>query len=315
MRILVVGAGSTGGYFGGRLLQAGRDVTFLVRPGRAQQLRARGLEIVSPHGDITLTPQLLCAGDIRGPYDVILLTVKAYSLAQALEDVAPAVGPDTVILPVLNGMKHMGVLRARFGGDKLVGCVCMVAASVDAQGRVIQDGELQRLSYGELSGRPSVRIARLDGVMRDAGFDARLSSTIERDMWEKWVLLATLGGVNSLMRATVGEVVAAPGGLDFIHAFLDEVVSVVRVVGIPPGEAFLATTTRLLTERGSNRTSSMYRDLCAGDPVEAEHILGDLVARAAAAGLTVPRLSAAFMQLAIYERRRRAEDSTNTADS
>ncbi len=125
MRLLVVGAGSTGGYFGGRLAQAGRDVTFLVRPKRAERLRQRGLEIVSPHGDVTLDkPQLVTAGDIRGPYDAVLLTVKAFSLDAALDDMAPAVGPDTMILPVLNGMKHADVLTARFGAKSLIGCVC-----------------------------------------------------------------------------------------------------------------------------------------------------------------------------------------------
>src|SRR3954452_20063069 len=130
MHLLVVGAGSTGGYFGGRLAQAGRDVTFLVRPRRAEALRAHGLQIVSPHGDVTLAPKLVTAGDIDAPFDAVLLTVKAFSLDAALDDLAPAVGADTMILPVLNGMKHMDILTARFGRDAVAGCACKVATII-----------------------------------------------------------------------------------------------------------------------------------------------------------------------------------------
>src|SRR5271165_6604065 len=114
MRLLVVGAGATGGYFGGRLAQAGRDVTFLVRPRRAAQLRADGLQIVSPHGDVTLSPPIVTADTIPGPFDIVLLTVKAFSLDAALADVAPAVGKETMILPFLNGMRHVEAITERF---------------------------------------------------------------------------------------------------------------------------------------------------------------------------------------------------------
>jgi 2-dehydropantoate 2-reductase len=183
LRILVVGAGSTGGYFGGRLAQAGREVTFLVRPNRAERLRAGGLQIVSPHGDVTLTPNLLTAGSIEAPYDVILLTVKAFALDAALEDLAPAVGPNTMILPVLNGMRHIDTLTARFGPNAVAGCVCKVATVVDADGRIVQLNKLHDLAYGEMNGLPSARTDALDKVMQGAGFDARLSPTIEREMW------------------------------------------------------------------------------------------------------------------------------------
>ena len=152
MRILVVGAGSTGGYFGGRLAQAGRDVTFLVRPGRAAYLREKGLQIISPNGDLTLTPRLVTAGEIDAPYDAILLTVKAFSLEAALEDFAPAVGRETMILPVLNGMRHVDVLVARFGEKAVLGCVCKVATMVDEEGRIVQLAKFQELAYGEMKG-------------------------------------------------------------------------------------------------------------------------------------------------------------------
>jgi 2-dehydropantoate 2-reductase len=301
MRILVVGAGSTGGYFGGRLAEAGRDVTFLVRPARATNLRKNGLQIVSPHGDATLHPKIVTAGEISGPYDAVLLTVKAYSLDAALDDLAPAVGPDTMILPVLNGMKHVDTIKARFGDKALVGCVCKVATIVDEQGRIVQLSKLQDLAYGEMNGACSPRTDGLDKTMQGAGFNARLSPSIAREMWEKWVLLASLGGITCLMRGNIGEVEAAPGGADFALGFLDEVVSVVNAVGVKPDDRFITETSTLFTTKGSPQTSSMYRDLQKGAPVEADQILGDLLARARKANIDTPLLAAAYAHLSVYQ--------------
>ncbi len=303
VRILVVGAGSTGGYFGGRLAQAGRDVTFLVRPGRAAQLQTNGLQIVSPFGDVTLAPKLVTAGQIVGPYDVVILTVKAYSLDAALEDLAPAVGPQTMILPVLNGMRHVDAIRARFGAAALIGGLCRIPAQLDDAGRVIQMGKFHDLAYGEMDGRRSDRILALDAVLRDAGFEAKLAADIEREMWEKWTLLAALGGICCLMRGTVGEVAAAPGGRDFAAAIVEEVVTAVRAVGKAPSEAFVATTRETLTKAGSAHTSSMYRDLQKGGAVEADQIVGDLIGRAKRAGIAMPLLSLAYANLCVYQAR------------
>ena len=301
MRILVVGAGSTGGYFGGRLAQAGRDVTFLVRPARAERLRADGLRILSPHGDVTLAPKLVTAGNIDAPYDAVLLTVKAFALDAALDDLAPSVGPETMILPVLNGMKHVDALIARFGRQAVVGCVCKVATMVDDQGRIVQLNKLQDLAYGEINGSPSPRTRALDEVMTGAGFDARLSPTIEREMWEKWTLLATLGAITCLMRGTIGEVEAAPGGREFALGLLGEVCSIVTAAGVAPSPAFLTATEAAVTQHGSPLTSSMYRDLLRGSAVEAEQIIGDLLVRGRDAGICTPLLSAAFVHLSVYQ--------------
>ena len=301
MRLLVVGAGSTGGYFGGRLAQAGRDVTFLVRQSRAERLRADGLRIVSPHGDVTLAPKLVTAGEIEAPFDAILLTVKAFSLNAALDDLAPAVGPDTMILPVLNGMRHVDTLIARFGRHAVAGCVCKVATYVDDQGRIVQLNKLQDLAYGEMNGQASPRTGRLDEFMQAGGFDARLSPTIEREMWEKWVLLATMGGICCLMRGSIGDVEAAPNGAAFALGFLDEVIAVVTAAGHPPSEAFVANAKAAFTQKGSMLTSSMYRDLQAGSPVEAEQIIGDLLARGRVFGIGTPLIAASFTHLSVYQ--------------
>src|SRR5579863_3232464 len=166
MRMLVVGAGSTGGYIGGRLAQAGRDVTFLVRPARAAQLHRDGLRIVSPHGDVTLNPQLTTADRITQPYDAVLLTVKGFQLEAALADLARAIGPETMILPVLNGMRHMDILAGRFSEHNLVGCALKIATVIEEDGRIIQLMPLQDLAYGELDGRVTPRIQALNAFMQ-----------------------------------------------------------------------------------------------------------------------------------------------------
>ena len=305
MRMLVVGAGSTGGYFGGRLAAADRDVTFLVRQRRAEQLRKTGLQIVSPSGDLTLAPKLVTAEQLDSSFDVVLLTVKAYGLEQAIADFAPAVGSETIILPVLNGMRHMDVLASRFSARNVAGCICKIASTLDDQGRIVELARFHELAYGELDGSPSERMTKLDAFMRNAGFDARISPVIEREMWEKWTFLASLGAINSLMRGSIGEVAQAPGGKEFANALLDEVLSVVRTVGVAPSDKFCATVRAQLTDTSSTLTSSMYRDLQGGYSIESEQIVGNLVERARGARVSTHLLSAAYANLSVYSARPR----------
>ncbi|MFE1599487.1 ketopantoate reductase family protein [Methylobacterium sp. ID0610] len=303
MRLLVVGAGSTGGYIGGRLAQAGRDVTFLVRPARAGQLRQTGLRIVSPHGDATLEPQLATADTIDAPFDAVLLSVKGYQLDAALSDLRPAVGPQTMILPVLNGMRHMETLAQRFSPENVVGCALKIATILDEEGRVVQLTPLQDLAYGELDGRDTPRIRALHDFMHGGGLAPRLSGEIRREMWEKWILLASLGAITCLMRGSIGEIEVAPGGPAFALAVIDEAVATVRAVGTAPSEEFLSAARDQLTAKASPLTSSMYRDLQKGRLIEVETIIGDLVRSAAEAGVTTPLLAAAYAHLTVYQNR------------
>jgi 2-dehydropantoate 2-reductase len=306
MRLLVVGAGAVGGYFGGRLAQAGRDVTFLVRPQRASQLRERGLEIVSPHGNATLKPKVVTRDELSEPDDLVLLTVKNYGLEGALDDIAAAVGADTLIMPTLNGLHHLDALKAKFGESHVLGGVCIVAATLDAQGRVVQLTGMEKLVYGELDGSSSARLEEVDRTLQGAGFDARASSNILLEMWEKWVFIAALGGITCLLRGTIGEIVAAPRGSELALAIHEECIAVATASGYAPRPAAIASTRATLTEAGSSLASSLYRDLQKGAPLEADAILGDLCERGEAAGLKLPLLSAAYAQLSIYESKRTA---------
>ena len=303
MKILIVGAGSTGGYFGARLMQAGRDVTFLVRPARAAALRQAGLQVLSPRGNFSIEPRLALAGGIDRPFDILLVTVKAFGLPAAIEDFAPAVGPETMILPVLNGMKHVDDLQARFGAGRVVGGVCRVSTTLDKDGRIIHLAPLHELVYGELDGRSTARIEALHATLSDAGFDTQLSPHIAQDLWNKWILLATLGGLCTLARANIGEIAATDGGAGFVRAFLAEATAVATAAGFAPSQPALDFILGVLTAAGSPMTSSMYRDLIAGERVEADQILGDLRARARLAGIATPLVSAAFIQLDAHQRR------------
>jgi len=303
MRALIVGAGSVGGYFGGRLAAAERDVTFLVHDRRATQL-ADGL-IISSRGAETVVPvRTISAGQTAGEFDVILLAVKAYQLDAAMADFGSYVTDGTMILPVLNGMRHMETLRARFGAPHVLGGLARISTTLDERGRILDRANFHDLAYGEWSGERSERILKLDELMRNAGFDARLSAEIEREMWEKWAMLATLGAVTCLLDADVGQVARAPGGIELAQALFGEVLAAVAAAWRPLGDTFRSLVLKLLTDRASSLTSSMYRDMKAGQPVEADQIVGDLVMRASANGVATPLLSAALVRLQVYEQAR-----------
>ncbi|MEU4419717.1 ketopantoate reductase family protein [Actinoplanes sp. NPDC024001] len=292
MRTLVVGAGATGGYFGGRLLQAGRDVTFLVRPGRAARLAERGLRI---KGQAVLHPETT----VTGTYDLVLLAVKSYSLESALADLAPSVGPRTVIIPLLNGMRHVEAMTGAFGPERAWGGVCMIHATLDGEGDIVQMTGLHRLAFGPLDGGPDDRLEAVTATLTGAGFDARASSSILHEMWEKWVLLATLGAATTLMRASIGAINAAPGGAAFGQALAAEAIAVATAAGHAPRPKALAMLETAISTTEPT-TSSMYRDLSQGLPVEADAIIGDMVAEAARHGVATPLLSAAYTGLSIY---------------
>jgi 2-dehydropantoate 2-reductase len=279
MRFLVVGAGATGGYFGGRLLEAGRDVTFLVRPARAERLAAAGLAITSPAGDVAIPrPPTVLAADLRTPFDVVLLSCKAYDLDAAIEAVAPAVGPGTAVVPLLNGMRHLDALDARFGPDRVLGGSCFISARLDDAGRVAHVSDVHRLVFGERAGGRSGRVEAIAAATAGAKFEAAASEDVVLEMWEKWVFLAALAGVTCLARAAVGDVVAA-GGTDLALALLEECRAVAEAAGHPPRAEAMAAAVRRLTHPKSTVAASMLGDVERRGRTEADHVLGDLLRR------------------------------------
>lgn len=298
MRILVVGAGAIGGYFGGRLLQAGRDVTFLLRPKRAALIAERGLVIRSPVGDATLAAPTVTADQLATPFDLILLSCKAYDLDSALADVAPAVGPDSAVVPMLNGMRHLDILDARFGAPRVLGGQCAIATMLDADGSIKHFNPMATMGFGERDGSLSPRVQAFAEACAGAGFDAKASTAVLQDMWEKWVLLATVAASTASMRAPVGIITAAPGGEAFVLGLMEECAGIATASGYAPRQPFLDRLRGMLTTPGSRQTASMFRDILNGGRVEADHIIGDLIGRATA---PVPRLGFAYTHLKAYE--------------
>jgi 2-dehydropantoate 2-reductase len=305
MRILVVGAGAIGGYFGGRMLQAGRDVTFLVRPRRAAELADAGLVIKSPNGDVTLkNPPALLADKVNEKFDIVLLSCKAFDLDDAIRSFAPAVGPQTAIIPLLNGMLHLDMLDEKFGRERVLGGLCTIAVTLSEHREVVQLNPMQSLNFGERDGILTDRVRAIAEVMASGKFGSVVSEHIVQEMWEKWVFLATLAASTCLMRTSVGNILTSPGGREFILGAFDECSAVATAEGYAPRAPFLERTRGMLTAEGSQMTASMFRDIKAGAPVEADHVIGDLIVRGDAAKVPVPRLRTAYTHLKAYEKQR-----------
>lgn len=302
MRILVVGAGGVGGYFGGRLLQAGRDVSFLVRERRAAQLAKDGLSIRSPCGDAELKAPAVTAATLRGRFDLVLLAFKSYDLDAALDSFAPAIGHATAIIPLLNGMRHLEALDARFPGATVLGGLCTISVDIDADGRILHLNNIHSLSFGARDGSLSPELQAIASTLTNSGFDARLSRTILQEMWEKWVFIGAAAGMTCLMRAAVCDIVEA-GATELAGSFLNECAAIATANGFAPPQAMLERSRTFLSAPGSTFSASMLRDVERGGATEVDHVIGDLLRRGGAAPAH-PLLRLAWMHLRAYEARR-----------
>ena len=305
MRILVVGAGAIGGYFGARLAAAGRDVTFLVRERRAEQLRRNGLVVMSPLGDVNLpAPSMVSASELKSHYGLIMVSSKSYDLESSIEDFANAMGPNSRVLPLLNGMRHLDVLDARFDQRRVLGGLARISSTLDADGRIHQLGPFNALAFGSRNAGDSP-IDDVAETLSVPGFDALVSADILHEMWEKWVFIAAAASTTSFMRATIGDIMAADAG-DIPVRLLQECGAIAVANGFPPRENATKAALAVLTAPGSAFTASMLRDIEQGSRIEADHIVGDLLRRASKAP-PAPLLSTAFAHLRAYEARRKRE--------
>jgi 2-dehydropantoate 2-reductase len=306
LRILVIGAGALGGYFGARLLDAGRDVTFLVRSARAETLEKNGLVVRSPAGNLNLpSPPTVTSERLKGYYDLILLSCKAYDLDGAIHSFAPAVGDNTVIIPFLNGLRHIEVLNAHFGEERVFGGQCAISATMSANGEILHLVDLHTLGFGEQNEARSKRRDEIIAALSGANFIAEASHNILQDMWEKWVFIATAAGSTCLMRAAIGDIVAA-GASGLVMNFLDECSRIAAGAGFEPRPAFMERTRSIFTMPGSPLMASMLRDIEKGSQTEGDHVLGDLLGRAKAGQIPV-LLSAAYAHVKSFEARRARE--------
>lgn len=307
----MIGAGGVGGYFGGRLLQAGADVTFLVREKRARQLAERGLVIKSVAGDATLPVRTITAGDPGRPFDLIVISCKSYDLASSIEAAAPhmKVGAG-LALPLLNGMAHIDVLRERFGRDRVLGGLCGIFATLLPDGTVVQmQGLAPRLSFGRFRDQIerdvlAEQAQAAERMFRPADFSNARVEPIEQGLWDKWVVLAAMAAGTGLMRGSIGAIVAGDDGKAIMEELVAETASVARAAGYAPSEERLSAARGILTAAGSAATASLLRDLQKGGATEGDHIVGDMLRRARAFGLATPLLRVANAHLQTYEAER-----------
>jgi len=306
MRILFLGAGGTGGFFGGRLAQAGADVTFLVRPKRAAKLTKDGLLIRSPSREDRFPVKTVTADTLAGDWDLVVLSCKAYDLADAIASIRPAVRASTMVLPLLNGLAHYRDLDAAFGAEKVLGGLCHIFAMLGPDGEVIQMTPLARLTFGERQGGSSPRTEAITTRFSDAGFDSRHSLAVMQDAWEKYAFLAALAAMTCLMRATVGQIAATAEGEAIAREMYAETAGIAGAARHAPRDDVNRAVLAMLTDPKSTQTASMLRDLEAGGRTEGEHIIGDMVEHARALGLQTPLLRVALCHLQAYEIRRTA---------
>ena len=300
MRILVLGAGGIGGYFGGRLAQAGIDVTFLVRDARARRLAADGLVIASPLGDAKVPVRTMTRDTLAGAYDLVVLSCKAYDLADAIEAVRPAVGPATLVLPLLNGVAHLDRLDAAFGPAAVLGGLAHISVTLGGDGHVRHLLKLDTLTYGARFDPQRPACEALSAVLGAGGFTLRRSDAVVQEMWEKFAFITAAAGITCLMRGSVGDILRAAEGERLTLAMVGECEAVAAAAGFAIRDRARGFARTFLTEAGSSFTSSMLRDVETGGRVEADHLQGDMIRRAEALGIAVPLLRVAYCQLQAY---------------
>ncbi|MDR6999610.1 ketopantoate reductase family protein [Neobacillus niacini] len=302
MRFLVVGAGAVGGYFGGRLLEKREDVTFLVREGRKKQLEETGLVIESIHGNVILSPNTILAGAEAGSFDVILLSTKAYHLEGAIESIQPYVGPETVILPLLNGILHIEKLIEKFGEERIIGGLCFIETTLDQQGRIIQTSEKHDLVFGERTGERSDRVVKIEDAFNGSKVGYRLSENIKLDLWNKYLFISTMSGITTLMRAPIGPILEQAAGKAVVAQLINEIVSIMHRINAPLPERIETQLMKQMESLAYFMKSSMQRDMEKSLPVEADHLHGYLLGIAHSEQISTPVLEAVFANLKVYEK-------------
>lgn len=301
MKILIVGAGAIGGYFGGRLLEKGEDVTFLVRDRRKKQLESTGLNIQSANGDCTLKPALITKNSEPHAYDVVLLSTKSYQLAGAIEDVRPFVGKDTMVLPLLNGISHVDQLIEAFGEQSVIGGLCFVESTLDGEGTIVQASPMNQLVFGERSGEQTDRINRLAESFDGTKADFVLSDNIDQEMWHKYLFITALSGITTLFEQPIGPIRNLGSGQRTIAALLKELENVMAAMGAPIERGISHKLLEKMNSMGEGMKSSMQRDAEKSQPIEADHLQGYLLEKANEQGIAVPVLETIYTKLKLYE--------------
>ena len=305
MKILILGAGAVGGYWGARLHQAGIDVTFLLREKRAETVRKNGLVVKSAKsGDAVLPVKVVTKASDGGPYDLIIVACKAYDLESAMDAIAPAIGAATTIVPILNGHAHFAALDARFGGDKVAGGLARISGMLGPNGEILHSGA-SGVSFGERDGRPArAALVELDAACKKAGIEGGLHANINQDLWDKWIMLGSIASMCSAMRGTIGDIMESEDGGAIMSEILEECRKVAVAEGCPPSDKVVGAVKASLTQKGGKSVASILGDIEKGGAVEAKSIVGDMLVRARKHGIAAPNLRFAYAHLQTYQARR-----------
>ena len=298
MKILIVGAGGVGGYFGAKLIEAGADITFLLREKRHKLISENGLTIENDDGSFTVHPKSVTADQLTPDYDLILLAPKSYDLRDSLDSLEKASGKG-VFLPFLNGYNHLEFLDKRYGKDRVMGGVAHIAAMITKTGAVKRLGDIGGLIIGHRTTAQEEVAREFASLCEKADFNFTYSENIEQALWEKWVMLATLAAMTTLCLGSVGEIVATRYGAEMARRAHMEACAIAAANGHPVPEKVRAGQLTMLTKEGSPFTASMMRDLVGGLRTEHEHILGDLIGKGAPHNIDCPLLKIAYTHMAV----------------
>lgn len=306
MRVLCLGAGGIGGYFGGRLVEAGFDVTFLVRPARQAQMKGR-LRIESCYGNADLSVKTAVQDAVDGPFDFIILTCKSYDLPDAIEATTPMVGDHTAVLPLLNGVAHLDQLNERFGKARVLGGVAKIAVTALPDSTIKHLNDWRFITFGEQDGSLSDRVGALKAAFDKTSVVAKVVPNIMQVMWEKIVHLATVAGATCSMRASVGEIARTEYGSAFMIDLLEQNAEISRQEGYPLSESFLEEYRKLFCDTNSSYTASMLRDIQRGGPIEGDHVIGFMLRKAEQHKIDTRVYRFIYTHLQAYEAHRAAD--------
>ncbi|MBU3549970.1 2-dehydropantoate 2-reductase [Polynucleobacter sp. MWH-Berg-3C6] len=303
MKILIVGAGGIGGFFGAKLHQAGADITYLLREKRQKLIQQQGLVIETPKASFTIHPKTVLANQLEPVYDLIILACKAFDLSDSLESIAKA-SSKGLILPFLNGLTHLDTLDHQFGKDRVMGGVAHIAATISESGSVKQLTELCSFTIGPRTPAQESLSQEFFALCKKADFDSFYKENIEQTLWDKWVFLATLAGMTTICRGSIGDIAATPYGKDLSKRMFAESCAIAAGCGYAIAEPSQASSQEILTKEGSPFTASMLRDLLAGKRDEHQHILGDLIGFADLKSIDCPLLKVAYTHMAVESKNR-----------
>ncbi len=308
MRIVVFGAGGVGGYFGGRLAQAGEDVTFIARGEHLRAIQTGGLRVDSIKGDFVVSPAQ-ATDDPRqvGTVDVVLVTVKAWQVPEVAEAMRPMIGPDTFVVPLENGVEAPQQLAAVLGAEHVLGGLCQISAMIVAPGHIRHVGIEPYVAFGELDGRPSQRAERLRQAFERAGVKAEIPPDIQVAMWEKFLFIATISGLGAVTRAPAHIFRSLPQTRQLLEQALQEIVAVAQARGINLGQEAVQRRLAFIDSLPEGVTASMQRDIMDGRPSELEAQNGAVVRMGQQLGVPTPVHAFIYASLLPQELRARGQ--------